>query len=97
MIAPAAMSMKPASFTVRLHRVLRTTPAKVYRAFTEAGAFARWLPPFGFTAEVHGMDVKVGGAWRMSFINFTTGGGVVRRSSRMRLPLVVEHRAVVRG
>ena len=61
--------------TVRLHRVLRTTPAKVYRAFTEAGAFARWLPPFGFTAEVHGMDVKVGGAWRMSFINFTTGGG----------------------
>ena len=59
--------------TIRLHRVLRTSPDKVYRAFTEPAAFARWLPPFGFTATVHGMDVKVGGAWRMSFTNFTTG------------------------
>lgn len=60
--------------TIRLHRVLRTSPAKVYRAFTEPAAFARWLPPFGFTATVHAMDVKVGGTWRMSFTNFTTGG-----------------------
>lgn len=62
-----------ATNTIRLHRVLRTPPDKVYRAFTEPAAFARWLPPFGFTATVHAMDVKVGGAWRMSFTNFTTG------------------------
>jgi uncharacterized protein YndB with AHSA1/START domain len=59
--------------TVRLHRVLRCPPEKVFRAFTEPGAYERWLPPFGFTGKVHGMDAKVGGSYRMSFTNFTTG------------------------
>jgi uncharacterized protein YndB with AHSA1/START domain len=61
--------------TVRLHRVLATTPEKVYRAFTEADAMAKWLPPNGFTCKVHQMDAKVGGTFRMSFTNFTTGKG----------------------
>ena len=59
--------------TVRLHRVLRTSPDRIYRAFVEPGAFERWLPPFGFTGKVHGMDAVAGGAWRMSFTNFGTG------------------------
>ncbi len=59
--------------TVRLHRVLRTSPDRVFRAFTTPAAFARWLPPFGFTGEVHEMDGRVGGRWRMSFTNFGTG------------------------
>lgn len=59
--------------TVRFHRVLRSTPERVYRAFTDADAFARWLPPFGFTGRVHSMEARVGGQWRMSFTNFTTG------------------------
>lgn len=59
--------------TVRFHRVLRTTPAKVYKAFVNADAFARWLPPNGFTAKVHSMEAKVGGKYTMSFTNFTTG------------------------
>ena len=59
--------------TVRLHRVFTTTPAKLYRAFTDPDAFARWLPPNGFTGRVHSMDAKVGGRWRMSFTNFTSG------------------------
>lgn len=58
---------------VHLHRVLRTTPEKVYRAFVEAGAMAKWFPPYGFTCTVHHMDVRVGGTFRMSFRNFTTG------------------------
>lgn len=58
---------------VRLHRVLMTTPAKVYRAFTEADAMASWLPPYGFLCTVHQMDARVGGRHRMSFRNFTTG------------------------
>lgn len=61
--------------TVRLHRVLATTPEKVYRAFLEADALAKWLPPNCFTCKVHHMDVKVGGTFRMSFKNFTTGNG----------------------
>lgn len=61
--------------TVRLHRVLRTTPEKLYRAFTEPDAMARWLPPNGFTCKVHQMDVRVGGHYRMSFHNFSTGNG----------------------
>ncbi len=61
--------------TVRLHRVLMTTPDKVYRAFTDADAYARWLPPNGFTGKVHEMDPTVGGKYRMSFTNFTTGNG----------------------
>ena len=64
-----------ATGTVRLHRVLRGTPERVYRAFTIPDAMAKWLPPYGFTCKVHHMDVKVGGTYRMSFTNFTTGNG----------------------
>ena len=59
--------------TVRLHRVLAAKPAKVYRAFIEADAMAKWLPPDGFACTVHRLDAKVGGTHRMSFRNFTTG------------------------
>ena len=59
--------------TVRLHRVLATKPDKIYRAFIEADALAKWLPPNGFTCTVHHLDAKVGGSFRMSFRNFTTG------------------------
>jgi uncharacterized protein YndB with AHSA1/START domain len=59
--------------TVRLHRVLAAKPEKVYRAFIEADALAKWLPPNGFACTVHQLDAKVGGAHRMSFRNFTTG------------------------
>ena len=59
--------------TVRLHRVLATRPDKVYRAFIEADAIAKWLPPNGFTCTVYHMDPTVGGSYRMSFRNFTTG------------------------
>ena len=61
------------SNSVELHRVLRTTPEKVYRAFTEPEAVAKWLPPDGFTCRVQHMEAKVGGTYRMSFTNFTTG------------------------
>ena len=60
---------------VTLHRVLKTTPEKIYRAFTEPAALAAWIPPFGFLGVVHEMDVRVGGGYRMSFINFSTGNG----------------------
>ena len=59
--------------TIRLHRVLRAAPEKVYRAFLDADANAKWLPPNGFTCKVHHMDPKVGGTFRMSFTNFGTG------------------------
>jgi uncharacterized protein YndB with AHSA1/START domain len=59
--------------TVRLHRVLTAKPDKVYRAFLEPDAMARWLPPNGFTGKVHHQDAKVGGTYKMSFTNFTTG------------------------
>jgi uncharacterized protein YndB with AHSA1/START domain len=59
--------------TVKLHRVLRATPERVYRAFLDADAMAKWLPPNGFTGKVHHMEPKVGGSYRMSFTNFTTG------------------------
>jgi len=59
--------------TIRLHRVLRATPHTVYRAFLDADAMAKWLPPNGFTGKVHHLDAKVGGTYRMSFTNFTTG------------------------
>jgi uncharacterized protein YndB with AHSA1/START domain len=61
--------------TVRLHRVLATKPEKVYRAFLEADAMAKWLPPNGFTCTVHLLEPRVGGSHRMSFRNFTTGQG----------------------
>lgn len=61
--------------TVRLHRVLRTDPERVYRAFLDPQAMAKWLPPYGFTCSVHHMDAKVGGTFRMSFTNFGTGQG----------------------
>src|SRR5690349_9481750 len=56
---------------VRLHRVIRTTPEKLYRAFLEPDAMAKWLPPDGFTCKVHHIDAKVGGTYKMSFTNFT--------------------------
>jgi len=59
--------------TIRLHRVLRAAPEKVYRAFLDADAMAKWVPPNGYTAKVHHMDAKVGGTYKMSFTNFTTG------------------------
>ena len=59
--------------TVRLHRVLRATPERVYRAFLDADAMAKWLPPNGFTGKVDKMDARVGGSYHMSFTNFTTG------------------------
>ena len=59
--------------TVRLHRVLRSTPERVYRAFLDPDAMAKWLPPNGFTGKVHHMDPRVGGTYRMSFANFTSG------------------------
>lgn len=61
--------------TVRLHRVLKAPPERVYRAFLEPAAMAKWLPPYGFTCTVHHMDPKVGGTYRMSFTNFGTGNG----------------------
>ena len=59
--------------TVRLHRVLRTKPEKVYRAFLDAGAMAKWIPPYGFTCTVHHMEPRVAGTFKMSFHNFSTG------------------------
>ena len=59
--------------SVRFHRVLRATPEKVYRAFLDADAMAKWLPPNGFTGKVHHLDAKVGGTYKMSFTNFSTG------------------------
>ena len=61
--------------TVQLHRVLRAKPEKVYRAFLDAGAMAKWLPPFGFTCTVEHMDARVGGTFRMAFTNFSSGNG----------------------
>ena len=59
--------------TVKLHRVIKATPERVYRAFLDADAMAKWLPPHGFTGKVHHMDARVGGSYSMSFTNFTTG------------------------
>ena len=59
--------------TIRLHRVLRATPERVYRAFLDPDAMVKWLPPNGFTAKLHQADARVGGSYRMSFRNFTTG------------------------
>jgi uncharacterized protein YndB with AHSA1/START domain len=72
--AKSAKSAQPstAGQTVRLHRVLAAPPEKVYRAFLDADAMARWLPPNGFTGKVHHVDATVGGTFKMSFTNFTT-------------------------
>jgi uncharacterized protein YndB with AHSA1/START domain len=61
--------------TIRLHRVLRAKPEKVYKAFLEPDAMAKWIPPYGFTCKVHHMEARVGGTYRMSFHNFSTGQG----------------------
>src|SRR6476660_8850954 len=60
--------------TIRLHRVLRSSPERIYRAFLDADAMAKWLPPHGFTGKVHHLDARVGGTYRMSFTNFGSGG-----------------------
>lgn len=65
--------MTNSSNTVRLHRVLRATPERVYRAFLEPDALVKWIPPYGFTGKIHQMDVRVGGGYKMSFTNFGTG------------------------
>jgi uncharacterized protein YndB with AHSA1/START domain len=71
---PAAATANTArTNTVRLHRVFAAKPEKLYRAFLDAEATAKWLPPYGFTAKVHHMEPKVGGTFRVSFTNFTTG------------------------
>ena len=59
--------------TIRLHRVIRSTPEKVYRAFLDADALCKWIPPNGFTGKVHHLDAKVGGTFKVSFTNFTSG------------------------
>ncbi len=61
--------------TLQLHRVLRANPERIYRAFLDAEAMAKWLPPYGFTCKVYHLDAKVGGTYKMSFTNFTTGKG----------------------
>jgi uncharacterized protein YndB with AHSA1/START domain len=61
--------------TIRLHRVFKAKPERVYRAFLDADAMSKWLPPYGFTCKVHQLEPKVGGVHRMSFTNFTTGNG----------------------
>src|SRR4051794_39412587 len=61
--------------TVRLHRVLRAKPERVYKAFLDADGLAKWLPPYGFTCKVHQMDARTGGSFRMSFTNFSNGQG----------------------
>lgn len=60
-------------YSIRLHRVLRAPPERIYRAYLDADAMAKWLPPHGFTGKVHHLDAKIGGSYRMSFTNFTTG------------------------
>ena len=61
--------------SVKFHRIIKAPPERIYRAFLDADAMAKWLPPNGFTCKVHHMDARVGGSYRMSFTNFTTGGG----------------------
>ena len=71
--------------TVKLHRVLRAAPERVYHAFLDADAMAKWLPPNGFTGRVHQLDPKVGGTYRMSFTNFTTGKSHAFRGEYLEL------------
>src|SRR3954463_4446715 len=74
MTAPP-QELKMSDNAVRLHRVIRTKPERIYRAFLDADAMAKWLPPNGFTGKVHQLDAKVGGGYKMSFTNFSTGNG----------------------
>lgn len=67
--------MTDSTHTIELRRVLRAPPERIYRAFTTPEALAKWLPPHGFVGQVHQMDARVGGRWRMSFINLGSGGG----------------------
>jgi uncharacterized protein YndB with AHSA1/START domain len=67
------MSKTADSHTIRLHRVLRAPPERVYKAFVDADAYAKWLSPYGFTCKVHHLDARVGGSFRMTFTNFTNG------------------------
>ena len=67
--------MSDSNNTVRLHRVLKAPAERIYRAFLDADAMAKWLPPHGFTGKVHHMDARVGGGYKMSFTNFSTGNG----------------------
>jgi len=73
MSASATVGQNSATGTVRLHRVLRAPPERLYRAFIDPDAMVKWLPPHGFTGKVHEMDARVGGGYRMSFTNFGTG------------------------
>jgi uncharacterized protein YndB with AHSA1/START domain len=68
------MSKTAEPHTIRLHRVLRAPPDRVYKAFVDADAYAKWLSPYGFTCKVRHLDARVGGSFRMTFTNFTTGG-----------------------
>jgi uncharacterized protein YndB with AHSA1/START domain len=68
------MSKTAETHTIRLHRVLRAPPERVYKAFVDADAYAKWLSPYGFTCRVHHLDAKVGGTFRMTFTNFSGGG-----------------------
>ena len=70
---PGVFSSTMPDRTVHLHRVLRAKPEKVYRAFTDPDAMARWIPPYGFVCKVHAFEARVGGRFRMSFVNFTSG------------------------
>ena len=67
------MATTTTTHTIQLHRVLRATPERIYRAFLDADALVKWLPPHGFTGKMHQMDAKVGGTYKMSFTNFTSG------------------------
>jgi uncharacterized protein YndB with AHSA1/START domain len=71
-VNPFARESIMAANSVQLHRVLRSTPERVYRAFLDADAWAKWLPPHGFTGKVHSLEPRVGGKYKMSFTNFTT-------------------------
>ena len=71
----AFMTANGTTGTIRLHRILRTTPEKIYRAFLDPDAISKWLPPYGFFCKVHHLDPKVGGTHKMSFTNFSTGNG----------------------
>lgn len=70
---PTPSNANAATNTIRLHRVLRAPPERIYRAFLDPAAMAKWLPPHGFTGQVHDMDARVGGGYRMSFTNFGSG------------------------